>query len=215
MDFLKALFGENALTWEQFSSAVANKGYKLADLSTGKYVDKKKFDNEVKNRDTTIEELQGQITTRDTDITNLKTQLEDGAKDTETKVADLTAQITKLQGDYSNAQSDFEKRLNAQSYDFAVREYANSKVFTSAAAKRDFISEMLSENLKMKDKTIIGADDFMKLYTDQNPDAIKVDEPKLEVPEEQTKPFFVQPTTPQGNMNDDEFSKLFTFDGVR
>ena len=38
MEFLKALFENGALTWEQFSEAVNAKGYKVADLSTGNYV---------------------------------------------------------------------------------------------------------------------------------------------------------------------------------
>lgn len=216
MDFLKSLFENGAIDWDTFSAGVTEKGYKLADLATGKYVDKRKFETEVKKGET----LQEQLTARDTDIANLKTQLESKDTDTETKVADLTSQITKLQGDYANAQKDFEKRLSAQSYDFAVREYANSKQFTSSAAKRDFINEMLSENLKMKDKMIIGADDFMKLYTEQNPDAIKVEQPKPEPQQQpevqqQGKPFFVQPTTPQADVKDNVFANAFHFAGVR
>lgn len=44
MDELKELFGDGALTAEEFAAKVAEKGYKLADLSGGTYVDKKKFD---------------------------------------------------------------------------------------------------------------------------------------------------------------------------
>ena len=43
MDFLKELFTE-PLSFEAFSKAVAEKGFKLADLSSGKYVDKDKLD---------------------------------------------------------------------------------------------------------------------------------------------------------------------------
>ena len=60
MDFLKALFNAGALTWEQFSEAVNGKGYKIADLSTGNYVSKKKFDDEIQTRETTISELNTQ-----------------------------------------------------------------------------------------------------------------------------------------------------------
>ena len=77
---LKKLFESGALTYEQFSAAVSNAGYKLADLSTGNYVSKKKYEDELQAKDATIEDLNNQITTRDTDITNLKTQLEDGSK---------------------------------------------------------------------------------------------------------------------------------------
>ena len=47
MEFLKALFENGALTWEQFSEAVNAKGYKIADLSAGNYVSKQKYDNDI------------------------------------------------------------------------------------------------------------------------------------------------------------------------
>ena len=44
MDGLKELFGDGALTAAEFEAKVAEKGYNLADLSGGRYVDKSKFD---------------------------------------------------------------------------------------------------------------------------------------------------------------------------
>lgn len=44
MDELKELFAEGALTAEEFEAKVSEKGYKLANLAGGGYVDKKKFD---------------------------------------------------------------------------------------------------------------------------------------------------------------------------
>ena len=41
---MKELFGDGALTAEEFEAKVTEKGYKLADLSTGEYVNKNKFD---------------------------------------------------------------------------------------------------------------------------------------------------------------------------
>ena len=44
MEKLKSIFGDKALTWEQFQAALAeNKDIKLADLSLGGYVGKEKF----------------------------------------------------------------------------------------------------------------------------------------------------------------------------
>ena len=97
MDFLKELFGDEALTFEQLQAKVAEKGIKLADLTTGNYVDKKKYDDAVAARDTQITELKGQITTRDKDLNALKKQVESGDTDNQTKIADLTAKIAKLQ----------------------------------------------------------------------------------------------------------------------
>jgi hypothetical protein len=51
MDFLKQFFGEDgntAITYEQLSQGITSKGMKLADLSLGGYVDKNKFDDQVR-----------------------------------------------------------------------------------------------------------------------------------------------------------------------
>lgn len=214
MEFLKALFEAGALTWEQFSEAVTNKGYKLADLSAGNYVSKQKYEDELKQKDTTISDLSGQIKSRDKDLTALQTQLANADTDNATKVSDLTAELEKLKGDYATQHTDYEKRLAAQSYEFAVTEYANSKKFTSNAAKRDFVKQMIAENLKMKDKQILGADDFATKYQETDPDAFVIDTPPTP-PEPQPdnvgpKPTFVQPTPPQPEPDANPFNFNFT-----
>lgn len=216
MDFLKEVFGEEALTFEQFSSAVSGKGFKLADLSTGNYVGKMKYDNELSAKDDAIADLRGQLKTRDGDIKKLQEQLA-GEGDVTTKLADVTSQLEKLQGDYDNAKKDYEARLGKQSYEFAVKEFANAQHFTSNAAKKQFINEMVSENLKMKNGSIIGADDFMKVYKEANEDSFVVEQPNPEPQPnpEQDKPIFVQPTAPQPKTNDNPFAEAFGFAGVR
>lgn len=48
MEKLKALFGTEALTWEQLETKLKdNKDVKLANLASGGYVDKNKYDDEV------------------------------------------------------------------------------------------------------------------------------------------------------------------------
>lgn len=213
---LKKLFESGALTYEQFSSAVTAAGYKLADLSTGNYVSKKKYEDELQAKDTTIQDLNNQISTRDTDITNLKNQLEDGSKTNETKITDLSNQIQKLQGDYANAKNEYETRLKKQSYEFAVREFANGKKFTSNAAKRDFTEQMIQKNLQMEGQKIIGADDFVTAYTESNPDAfVQGDPAPAPAPQGNPKPTFIQPTPPQPSGNDNPFTNAFHFNGVR
>lgn len=212
---LKELFGTEALTYEAFSKALSEKGIKLADLSTGDYVSKSKFDDELKSKDATITELNSQITTRDTDISNMKTKLENVDTDNKTKVADLTEQLGQLQTTYDSAKSDYDAKLNKQSYEFAVKDFANSKKFTSNAAKRDFINEMLSENLNMKDSNILGAEDFVKSYSESNSDAFVIETPPEPTPEPEDKPQFVKPTVPTPAPTDDPFNGLFNFTGIR
>lgn len=45
---LKELFGENTLSYEDFSKAIEEKGMKLANLSAGGYIAKTKYDDDVK-----------------------------------------------------------------------------------------------------------------------------------------------------------------------
>ena len=216
MDFLKELFGEEALTYEQFSNQMNERGLKLADLSTGNYVGKKKYEDEISAKAKAIEDLQTQIKTRDKDIKGLQEQLAGNADDA-TKIADLTEQLGKLQGDYDTAKKTYEKQLSKQSYEFAVREFANNQEFTSNAARRDFINEMISENLKMKNDTIIGADDFMAEYAKTNADAfvVKNEDTSNTEQDAEPKPNFVQPTTPQTTSGDNPFETAFSFNGVR
>lgn len=211
MDFLKALFDNGALTWEQFSQAVSDKGFKVADLSSGNYVSKRKFDDEIKQRETTINELNTQISTRDTDIQSLQTQLADGTKDNETKFADLTSQLSTLQGKYDTQRTEYENKINHMNYEYAVKDFANTKKFSSDAAKRDFVSQMLSANLTMQDKSIMGAEDFATKYQESNSDAFVVDTPPAP-PEPDNKPTFIQPTPPQPEPDSNPFN--FNFQGI-
>lgn len=213
MDFLKEVFGEGSLTWDEFSSAVTTKGLKLADLATGNYVSKKKYDDDLKARQTSIDDLTNQISTRDTDIANLQKMLED-SKGSATQVEELNAQIAKMQGDYENAKKEYEGKLSKQSYEFAVKEYANGIQFTSKAAKRDFERAMLDEGLKMKNGVIIGADDFKTAYETDNSDSF-VTAPAQPAPDEGAKPMFGQPTPPTPDPSDNAFLDAFNFAGVR
>lgn len=209
MDFLKELFDEGGLTWEEFKSKVESKGFKVADLSTGNYVSKGKYNDDVTKRQSIIDDLNSQIVNRDTDITNLKTQLEAAGGDAN-KIADLNNQIATMQSQYANEKSEFENKLNRQAYEFAVREFANNKKFTSNAAKRDFISEMLKKDLKVENDKIIGADDFVSSYSEENKDAFVVEntDPK-------PNPSFVNPPNNSNPAPENAFINAFHFNGVR
>ena len=218
MDFLKEVFGTESLNWEQFSEAVNKKGLKLADLATGNYVSKKKYDDDLKAKATSVEELTSQIATRDADIANLQKMVKD-SEGNATKIEELNAQITKMQGDYENAKKDYENKLSAQSYEHAVKEYANGLTFSSKAAKRDFEKEMLAEGLKMKNGMIIGADDFKSAYEQANEDAFVKADPDDKggaTPPPDDKPIFGQPTPPTPDPEaSTAFANAFNFEGVR
>lgn len=181
------------LTFEQFDSIAKNGNAKFADLSEGGYVSKSKYDDELASKDKAITQLNDTISQRDKDLADLQTKLKDAGTDT-TKLSELQTSFDELQDKYTADTKAYEQQLATQKYEFAVKEYANGKEFTSHAAKRDFIRSLIDENLKMKGDSIVGADDFASAYAQDNADAFVV---KAEVPEQPTQPTAPEVGKPQ------------------
>ena len=213
MDWLKNIFAtaENGtLTYEQLNSALTAKGIKIANLSDGGYVSRQKYDDELKARDTRITTLDETIKTRDADLQKLQTSL-DGADVDSLKKA--SKDLADLQKKYDKETKAYEAQLSQQAYEFAVREFASGKNFTSKAAKRDFVKSMIAENLTMKDGKIIGADDFVTSYQADNDDAFVV-ETQEPAPQSTPKPTFVAPTSQSTSSQEDQtggFASAFHF----
>lgn len=198
------------LTYDQFLEA--SKDAKFADLAEGGYVAKKKYEDDLQAKAVEIEGLNTTISTRDTDLTKLKEQLEAAGTDA-SKLSELSASLETLQGQYDADTKALQDRLNAQAYEFAVKEFASGKKFTSNAAKRDFVNSMIAKNLPMDKGFILGAEDFVNAYTTDNADAFVVETPPNPEPDK-PQPHFVDTTggsipKPTG----DAFN--FNFTGVR
>lgn len=192
---LKELF-ENAedgvLSYEQFVEAAKEAGAKFKDISSGNYVSVQKYNDDLEAKSKEIEVLNGTISTRDTDLVELQKKLEAAGTDAE-KLETLGNDFTKLQTKYEKEVKAYQEKLQKQAYEFAVKSYASSQDFSSEAAKRDFINQMLGADLKMDGDTLIGATDFREAYASSNADAFKVAEP--EPPIEPARPNFVAPAT--------------------
>lgn len=213
MDFIKKIFeGADGLSYEAFMQKANDAGIKFANLSEGNYVSKKKYDDDISAKDVQIADLNTTISARDSDLANIQQQLEQAGAD-QTKLAQLSSDMTNLQSKYDNEVKQYKSKLAKQAYEFAVKEFANGKKFTSNAAKRDFINSMIAKELKMDNDKILGADDFVTAYSADNADAFVVDKPEPE-PTPQPKPKFVDPTSgPDPAAGGNEFS--FNFTGVR
>ena len=216
---LKELFdkAENgALTYEQFMNACTESKAKFVDLSEGMYVSKQKYEDDLATKAKEIGTLNESLTTRNTDLEELQKKLaEAGTADAE-KLAALTSDLENYKTKYDTETKKYKEQLKKQQYEFAVKEFANSKQFTSKAAKRDFIQSMLAKDLKMEDSRIIGAEDFASMYSNDNADAFVVEkapEPALD----DIKPKFVDPTpgAEQPPVDSNEFLNAFHFMGVR
>lgn len=221
---------DGILTYEQFEALADENGLKFADLSSGKYVSKSKYDSDLKavnqqveQLNSQVEALNGTITTRDEDLANLQKQLEQAGED-KTKLEQLSASMGELQAKYDAEVKASEEKLHQQSYEFAVKEYANTQKFTSKAAKRDFINAMIAKNLEMEGDKLIGSDDFREAYASENDDAFFVEsepEPGYTAPEAEPDtpdipapiPTFVASTSGAPSADEDSFD--FGFTGVR
>lgn len=200
------------LTFDQFTQLAGTA--KFADLSEGNYVAKNKYTDDLQAKDTEIEGLKGTLATRDTDLKDLKKQLKEAGTDAD-KLSKLSGDLGDLQTKYDTDTKALQQKLEQQAYEFAVREFAGTKKFTSNAAKRDFILSMIAEGLKLdKDNSnIVGAEDFTTKYSANNSDAFVVETP----PVEPTKPQFVNSTQGGDTKPSDSnaFLKAFSFTGVR
>ena len=216
------------LTYEQFEALAKEKDAKFADLSDGKYVSKSKYDSDIKAVNAQIEALNGQIetlngtiTARDTDLADLQKQLEAAGEDA-TKLAELGTNLSALQDKYDKDTQAYQSKLKQQSYEFAVKEYANTQKFTSKAAKRDFVKAMIEKNLQMEGDKLIGADDFKSVYASDNDDAFVVEKepeptpaPTPTAPVEPKVPVPTMVASTPGNTTGNEDSFNFGFVGVR
>lgn len=210
---IKELFGTESLNYEAFEKLMKDKGAKFVDLSEGNYVSKDKFDNEVSSKDNQISQLNDTIKARDKDLKDLKTKLSDAGTDAE-KLAELQTQFGNLQTQYKQDTDNYKSQLTKQAYEFAVKDFANGKKFSSKAAKRDFISSMIAKELKMEGDKILGADDFVSAYSVENADAFIVETPKSD---DTPKPTFAQPTSPTVDTTKKDVTPDFGFHfmGVR
>lgn len=135
---------------------------------------KEKVSNAEKERDTYKSKYDEDISKRDTDLANLKKQLEDAGGDS-AKLVELQSQFETLKTTYSDEKTKLEKQLADQRYEFAVKERVSGLKFTSNSAKKAFISDLLANPLQLKDDVLMGFDDFVNVYKEQDAGAFVVD----------------------------------------
>ena len=204
MDFLKELFdgAENgALTYEQLVTAVKSGGHKLADLSKGEYVSKKKYEDDLSGKDSIIADLNATIDTRNADLQSIQEKLDKAGTDS-AMIENLSGELSDLQAKYDAATKEYADKLSRQAYEFAVKDFANNQSFSSNAAKRDFINSMLDKNLPMENGSIMGANDYMAEYAKDNGDAFVVANPDPQ-PQPDNLPKFVGGTGDPNNTGGD------------
>lgn len=187
---------DGKLSYEDFKFLAKEAKCKFVDLSEGNYVAKNKYEDDLSAKEDEINLLNATITERENDLVNVQNKLKDAGQDT-TKLQELTNQLGELQTKYDNDMKSYQDQLAKQNYEFAVKDFAGTKTFSSNAAKRDFINTMLAKGLQMDGDKILGADDFAKEYSEANEDAFFI-EKKEEEGNNNPLPSFVGNTNPSG-----------------
>jgi len=100
MEALKQLFADKALTWDEFSSALEDKGIKLADLGEGRYVDKKKY----KALDA---DYKKQLADKQKELDNLKAQ--DNSEDVKKQIETLQKEKSELEAKQKETSSALDR----------------------------------------------------------------------------------------------------------
>lgn len=191
--FDKATSENKSLTYEEFNNIVKAEKAKFTDLSEGRYVDKQKYDDDLATKTTEIETLNETIKNRDADLASLQEQLKTAGTDAG-KLEELTTQLTDLQNKYTTETQALNTKLSEQAYEFAVRDFANTQKFSSPAAKKVFIDDMKAKSLPMENGTILGANDWLKVYMKENKESFVQDKPGTQTP----PPQFAGSTKPEG-----------------
>lgn len=115
------------------------------------------------------------IASRDKDLEELKTQLANAGEDA-SKLADVTSKLETLQSTYESETKKYKSQLEAQKYEFLVREKANGIKFTSNAAKTAFVNDLIQKNLPVENDSLLGLDDFVNAYKEKDAGAFVADE---------------------------------------
>lgn len=156
---------------EEFDKAV-NENYKTIKEFEGT---KEKLVTAETEKKTLQEQYDTDIKKRDDDLKALQTQLENSGVD-KTTLETLQGEIKRLQDENTTNKEAYEKKLSAQSYEFAVKEKVNELKFSSNSAKKAFTSDLLANPLQVKDGKLLGFDDFVNAYKEQDAGAFIADE---------------------------------------
>lgn len=185
---------EGPLTLEQFNELVASKGAKFADLSEGNYISVGKHDSEISSLEQQIETLTSQVAQREGDVQELASQLQQ-AGNSEEALNQAYAQLSALQEKYEADAEAYEAQLSRQAREFAVKEYAATKEFTSDAAKELYIEKLIdSEDVDFNRKgELEGMEEFDSRFAEKYQNAFYV----KEEPKEEPKPAEPEVPTPK------------------
>ena len=139
-------------------------------INDGTYIPKAKFDN----------------------LNEQKKDLENQLKETNDKMQELSKvdteelkkQIADLQNKYEEDTKALNEKYQLREYDIKLNDYAKDLKFSSNSARKSFMSDLKAKELKFEDDKLVGFDDFVNSYKENDPNAFmeeKKEEPSVTV----------------------------------
>lgn len=139
-------------------------------INDGTYIPKAKFDN----------------------LNEQKKDLENQLKETNDKMQELSKvdteelkkQIVDLQKKYEEDTKELNNKYEAREYDIKLNDYAKDLKFSSNSARKSFMNDLKAKELKFEDDKLVGFDDFVSSYKENDPTAFveeKKEEPSVTV----------------------------------
>ncbi len=123
-------------------------------------------------------DIQGQsktITTLTAERDGLKTQLANATTEIQSyKDMDIDGIKTKAaewETKYNTDTAALRQQLEDQQYGYAVESVAGGLKFSSASAKKAFLSDLTAKKLTLEDGKLLGFEDYVKTYKEQDPGA--------------------------------------------
>lgn len=154
-----------------------------------------KISNDLKSKETEIENYKADISKRDDDLKALQKQLKDAGTSQE-ELDKANVKIDTLTQEYADYKKNSETKLQKQAYEFAVNKKVAGLKFSSNSAKKAFLSEIMKDELKMKDGELIGFDDYVETYKKEDEEAF--------LKEEQTKKPTIKFSGKSGKVDEPE-----------
>lgn len=115
------------------------------------------------------------ITTLTTERDSLKTQL-DAANNEIKSYKDLDVEGIKQKAaewetKYNTDTQKLKDQLAAEQYGYSVKDAVSGLKFSSTAAKNQFVSDLTAKKLPLQEGKLLGLDDYVKAYKEQDPGA--------------------------------------------
>ena len=120
-----------------------------------------------------INELKKENEKLKTEKAGIETQLTEANKKIEgfkeVDIDKIKAEVDEWKSKYETDTKNLQDSLTQKDYDYKVQELTSGLKFSSNGAKKSFISDLKEKGLKLEDGKLLGFDDFVKSYQENDP----------------------------------------------